>query len=73
MAPSAFTLKGTKEKRLYTLRPLWKKVTVESCSDGTMRVTPEWRKGLGGMMSRIAGADRLQYLLNQYLKRRKLP
>ena len=60
-------------KRIYTLRPLMTQVFVRSLSNKTLLIEPRWRKGLGGVMSRIAAAQRMEYLLNCYLKRRKLP
>jgi hypothetical protein len=64
-----------KRERLYTLRPLMSQVIVHSNANGTLTVEPRWRKKIGkpGLMARLAAANRLAYLLNSYLKRRKLP
>ena len=54
----------------YTLRPLWKSAKVESVAGGWLCVMPQWRKGAGGVLSRIAAAQRLQDLIDAQLKRR---
>ena len=63
------------KQRIYTLRPLMSKVIVLSNADGTLTVEPRWRKKIGkpGLMARMAAASRLAYLVNCYLRRRKLP
>lgn len=63
----------TTKRKVYTLRPLWTRVRVTSCSDGTLRVEPNWKTRSHGLMTRMISASRLQRLVNAYLKRRKLP
>jgi len=61
-------------KREPTLRPLITSVSVISKSDGNLEVTPVWKHPDSvGVMTRMAAASRLERLVNQYLKRRKLP
>lgn len=65
---------NSRMKRIYTLRPLMTQVFVRSLANGTILIEPRWRKDLDGVrMSREAAASRMEYLLNCYLKRRKLP
>ena len=58
-------------KRRYTLRPLWRSVKVWYCWDGTLVVKPQWRKGMGNELSKIAASERLRDLINAHLRRRK--
>lgn len=40
--------------------------TCRSHADGTIRITPKWRKGGGGVLSRLAFATRVSVLLNKH-------
>lgn len=62
-----------------SVRALWRSARVESCSDGTLRVIPEWRGvkpytdedgGGPGLLSRLAAAERLRELIERELKRK---
>ena len=58
--------------RTYTLRPLMSMVSVDSLANGKLLVDPRWRKKIGkpGLMTRLAAAQRLERLINDYLKGR---
>ena len=54
----------------YTLRPLMSRAKVWSHPNGHLLISPKWRKGSGGVLSRLAAASRLQDLINRHLKRK---
>lgn len=56
-----------------TLRPLWISVMCCSQPDGYISLRPQWKDSPPGLLTRLAAANRLEALLNAYLKRRKLP
>ena len=64
-----------RKPRPVTLRPLWVRVRALSCADGTIRIEPTWRKEMKrpGVLTRLAAAQRVQNLINAYLKKRVLP
>lgn len=48
-----------------TLRSLWQSVEVKSCSDGTMKIVPKWRKGWRkpGLMTRSYAAAMVESVI----------
>jgi hypothetical protein len=61
-----------KQPRTYTLRPLMSMVAVDSLANGKLLVDPRWRKKIGkpGVMNRLAAAQRLEKMINDYLRGR---
>ena len=58
-------------KRRTPLQVLWKSVKVQSCADGTMRVTATWQpiyQPVGGVMTRLYAARHLERLIRAHLR-----
>jgi hypothetical protein len=60
------------------LRRRMTRVKIESCADGTLRVTPVWRRGyafgphkIPGVFTRMGVAGELERMLNARLKGRR--
>lgn len=63
-----------RRKPYYMLRPLMSMVLVVSRPDGRLLVDPRWRKRVRrpGLFTRLAAAQRMEKLLNDYLARRTI-
>jgi len=61
----------TRSRRRIPLTPLqtlFRSVKVQSCTDGTLKVLPLWRDRGPGVLTRLAGAYRIQVFINRHLR-----